>query len=285
VNSELIILGRSSACGIPIPGATTERTHAALFRTATAAFVINLAGWGVWLNGRPVSAAAALADQDDLVVSSSRFTARLQPLRQAEGGLGHNDQERPPESGLSLAHAARETFPMPHSNSRIPIPDPRFPLPMPHSEDLALSAELVSGSSQGAVLAWMLGAIQAVQAEMMERQDAFQRELAAALRSLHQHQQEALNAHRERVEAIQRELAGLREQLRRLAPGAEADSAVAPAAALPPPKPPPLRLDTSAGPPADPEAATAWLLERVGRLEAESRASWRDLLGRLGDRS
>ena len=52
----------------------------------------------------------------------------------------------------------------------------------------------------------------------------------------------------------------------------------------PPPRPkgPPLKLPTATAPPTDPEAATAWLLNRVSQLDEANRSTWRDLLGRLG---
>ena len=42
LNSELVFAGRSAACGIPIQDRTVARTHAALLRTDTSLYVINL---------------------------------------------------------------------------------------------------------------------------------------------------------------------------------------------------------------------------------------------------
>ena len=131
-------------------------------------------------------------------------------------------------------------------------------------------AELGLTGAPPALLAWMMAALQAIQAEMQRRQDVFQRELAQALRVWHEDHEDALAAHQARVEAIHQELAALREDLRRqLDPAPHA------------PPLPPLQLAAPPAPPAEPEAATAWLLDRVQRLDAANRASWRDLLGRL----
>ena len=238
LDSELVVLGRAPSCGIAVAGLTAAWVHAVIVRTAAAAFVVNLAGSGLDRNGRPVREATALADGDVLGLGSSRFGVRLQPT--------------PEPLPAALAVAA-----------------PAWPvelLPPP-------PADLVPTAARTHLLAWMMGALQTLQAEMLRRQDAFQRELVQALRDLHRDQQESLAAHQVRVEAIQQELAVLHDEVRRrLGPAAEV--------AASPLRPPSLRLETPA-PPADPDDAATWLLERMRRLNSENHASWRDLLNRL----
>jgi pSer/pThr/pTyr-binding forkhead associated (FHA) protein len=70
-----------------------------------------------------------------------------------------------------------------------------------------------------------------------------------------------------RIEALDREIASLREEIRghRGPPG---------------PPPPPLRLDLST-PTGPSEGSASWLLDRLDAVEAEGRSTWKDLLGRI----
>ncbi len=57
-----------------------------------------------------------------------------------------------------------------------------------------------------------------------------------------------------------------------------------PSAALPPAPEPALDRPRPPGPPppaGDPDATTAWLIERIHRLDQENRSGWKDLIGRL----
>jgi pSer/pThr/pTyr-binding forkhead associated (FHA) protein len=79
LDSELVFSGRSAACGIPIHDRTVARTHAALLRTKTAAYVINLSGHRTWIDGRPVRGASIIHDGQILTLGSTRFVASVEP--------------------------------------------------------------------------------------------------------------------------------------------------------------------------------------------------------------
>ena len=255
LNSELIVLGRSPACGIILEGATVARVHLVIFRTPGAAFAVNLVGWGTWVRDRPLRDVGILADGDILATGSSRYQVRIQPSSRGPEAASRSLAVRPAETSALPALAAEPAWP----SEIIPTPPPG----------------LVPAEAQGAILAWMMGAVQALQTEMLRRQDVLQHELTQAVHSLHQHQAEALAAHQSRVEAIHQELATLREEIR------QRFQTPVPSAQVPaPPKAPPLRI-TPGTPATDPETATAWLLDRVQSLDTETRASWRDLLGRF----
>lgn len=239
LDSELVVVGRAPSCGLPIARLTTAWVHAVIVRTAAAAYVVNLVGAGLDHNGRPVREAVMLADGDVLGLGSSRFGVRLQPA---------------PAAPAVVAPAEPPAWPV----ELLPPPP----------------ADLIPTASRTHLLAWMMGALQTLQAEMLRRQDAFQRELLQALRDLHRDQQESLAAHQARVESIQQDLAALREEIR-LRLGMPPEAAAGP---LRPPSP--LQLETPA-PPNDPEHAVTWLLDRVRRLDAENHNSWRNLLNRL----
>ena len=71
--------GRSAACGIPIQDRTVARTHAALFRTEAAAYVINLSTHRTWIDDRPVRGAAIIHDGQVLTLGSARFVVSVEP--------------------------------------------------------------------------------------------------------------------------------------------------------------------------------------------------------------
>ena len=113
----------------------------------------------------------------------------------------------------------------------------------------ALLARLIDAAGQG------LGS----------RQD----EILDAIQDLRADTAAMLGAQIERIEALNREIAALRDEVR----GHREPS---------PPPAAPLRLDFR-NPPPKPEStdSAAWILDRLKGLEVESRSTWRDLLGRL----
>jgi pSer/pThr/pTyr-binding forkhead associated (FHA) protein len=348
LNSELVFLGRSLACGVPIVGGSAARVHAVIVRTPTAAYIVNLAGWGVWLDGQLIRTAARLDDGAMLVAGSSRFEIRVEPapdpvpaprlaplgtdadaepealaeppfdpaLDLADTGPapdGDGDGDPDPDAsdadvdmtfdtGLDLAVLDEDAAPEVATPDHPPDATTATPAPVappgaaaavtvPEADITMLPAGLapppglVGGEAQAALMGWLLGAVQAVQGEMLRRQDEFQHELVRALHALHRDNQDALELHQERVDAIHKELTDLREDIRKRftaeipaprPPGL-------PRPGTPPPRvAPPAGVDDPDAPPADPAAATAWLLNRVNRLDETNRTSWRDLLGRLG---
>lgn len=242
--SELVFVGRSPACGVCVKGQSVAKVQCALVRSPSGPYVVDLIGWGTWHNGRPLRGAAPLADGDTLVVGESRYTARVGP----------------PRPDWLPAEIVAEGRASPSQLAAIP------PLPP------GLGVE-----NQGAILAWMMGVLQAGQAQILQQQQDFEHRMSRTLKQVHREQSSLLNKHLDRVENVHRELAGLREEIRRRYVPAEAPAS-APRLAAPPAVP--LRI-AATPPPADPEAATAWLLDRVRRIEDESRSTWRDLFGRL----
>jgi hypothetical protein len=253
LGSELVFLGRSAACGVRIDADSASRTHCVLVRSRRGAYVVDLVGRGTWLNGRPLRGASALADGDSLMIGSARFEARIEPpwIRRL---------------GSALVPAAPAPAPAPTTEliGALPPPPPG----------------LLGADGQATALAWMMQVLQAGQDEILRQQAEFQQAMAQVVRQMHQDNTTLLARHLDRVDAINRELSSLRDEIRhRFGPG-DAPATPRPAAPALPPAPP-LRIAPT-GPPPDPAAATAWLLDRVGKLEQEGRSSWRDLLGRLG---
>jgi len=79
LNSELVFVGRSAACGIPIQDRTVARAHAALLRTETAAYIINLFGHQTWIDHRPVRGTSIIHDGQVLTLGSARFVVSVEP--------------------------------------------------------------------------------------------------------------------------------------------------------------------------------------------------------------
>lgn len=261
VGSELLFVGRSPCCGMRVEADSAARIHAVIVRSVAGVFVVDLAGRATSINGRPVSGAGPLANGDVLGLGGGRFVVRVEPPVPEQGG----------DLGVSAAPAARPTALAVGEPHGIPAELMRSLPPLP--------AELFTAESQAAVLGWMMGVLQATQNEMLRRQEEFSTEVVSAVQELRRENRDLMGKHLRKVERIQRELAALREDVRRRFGDASAPAAE-PVPALP--KPPPLNVDIAAPhAPDDPQAATAWLLARVNQLDEENRSSWKELLGRI----
>lgn len=252
LNSELVFVGRSAACGVSVEEPQSARVQCVIVRTETAAYAVNLLGRDTTLNDRPLRYAEPLQSGDVLAIGDSRFECRILPSGSS-----------PTASVPARRSKALQKPSMTVDGADLPIPEP--------------PAELFQGADGNQALAWMMGVLQASQGEMMRRQDAFQREVVQALRNIQDDNREALDLHMESVQKLNEGLSALRDEVRRR---------FGPTAAPPrpePPKVPPLRLKPS-DPAAEPgrDAATAWLINRVNAIEQETQSSWKDLLARLG---
>jgi pSer/pThr/pTyr-binding forkhead associated (FHA) protein len=276
VDSELLFIGRSASCGVRVDGEAAARIHAVVIRGPNAAYLVDLSGRGVVLNGQLTTGAAPLVDGDHLHIGSTRFTVHVAPPT-----LVDDESEpaqilpgpRPPQPENVLPVLRISTPPPEESHDLQPIEPASFPAELLPP----LPPELLNGESQATMLGWMMGVLQATQGEMMRRQDDFQHEVVQALRQMHQDNQEVMARHLNKVDRLQRDLSALREEIRqRYGPTAHP-----PITGQSPglPKPPPLRVTPP--PPADSEAAASWLLNRVNQLDAENRSSWRELLSRI----
>ncbi|CAN5913659.1 hypothetical protein BH23PLA1_BH23PLA1_04830 [soil metagenome] len=259
--SELLFLGEGAYCAIRVEGESIARIHAVLVRTTTAAYLVDLSGGRTRINGRPVPRAAPLRESDVLALGSARFEVRIRPAEAIDQLHPDPDQDRDrrrPAPPLPVERT--QALPIPRDASGWGFPE--LPAPRP-------------AEAQGAMLAWLVQAVQAGQGEALRRQGEFQHALTDMVHQICLDNASMLHEHLQRMESIHAELAGLRDEIqRRLGPSAP------PMPPMPPP-PPPLRI-APVEPPTDTGQSTSWLIDRVHRLEEENRSTWRDLLGRLG---
>jgi pSer/pThr/pTyr-binding forkhead associated (FHA) protein len=275
LGSELVFVGRGSSCGVRVEGATASRVHCVLVRTMKAVYVVDLIGRGTWINGELVSGAVALSDGDTLTIGSARFHVRTTAGTEIVPVRG---QAAPPDL------AAASTWPLNAHEAASLMPGflPPGTPPLPGT---------IPAEAQGAVLAWMMGALQAGQAEALRRQGEFHLALTRLIQQMQRDNANLLNEHLDRMERIDRELANLRGEIYRRFGSAEAANAAAANAALPAPDfpegevPPALRV-APAPKPADSDSAeaAAWLVARVSQLEEEQRSTWKDMVTRLTGR-
>jgi pSer/pThr/pTyr-binding forkhead associated (FHA) protein len=247
LGSELVFLGSSAACGVRVRDPAVARAHCAIVRAASGVFLVDLADGPTWVEDqspRP-SGALPLHDGDFITLGNTRFSVRIEP---------------------------------PSNATAVPTSDT---LPARYNgvvELASIDPEALPPETQNALLAWMMGTIQGGQGEALRRQGEFQLAMTEALRSIQQDNATLLNAHLSRLEKIDRELVALRAELERREGGP-------PARMVPvPPDVAPLNIPRNvrareADPPGV-QASTSWLLQRVGQLEAESRSTWKDFLGR-----
>jgi pSer/pThr/pTyr-binding forkhead associated (FHA) protein len=219
LGSALAFVGRGEACVIRIENASASRTHCALLRGPSAAYVIDLLGRRTLVNDQAVEGARALLDGDVLTIGQARFAVRLD--------AGCHDASSSNRVPAQIADPSRELS-----------PDPR-----------------------GAMVAMLLEAVGPAR-------DSTRFEVLDVLRQFQADTATLLEAQIDRIEALNREIASLREEVR---------------GRMGPPSTPaePLRLDL-VPPPANPSGESAtWLLARLNTLETESRSTWKDLLGRI----
>jgi pSer/pThr/pTyr-binding forkhead associated (FHA) protein len=94
------------------------------------------------------------------------------------------------------------------------------------------------------------------------------RQVLEVLRQFQSDTATLLEAQLERIDALNREIASLRDEVR------------GPRGPVVPPAPP-LRLDLTPPPMATTDESASWLLDRLNTLETESRSTWKDLLGKI----
>jgi pSer/pThr/pTyr-binding forkhead associated (FHA) protein len=267
LNSALVFAGRSSACAVPVSSPSALRVQCVLVRDRHGAYVVDLAGRGTWRNDRPVRGAERILDGDALMLGSSRFQCRVEPS-------GPPRAAAPPAPSLGVGVPAVRAEPGAIEPARL--------------AEFAPPLGLIPPEAQGAVLGWLMAQIQGRQDEANRRQSELQTDLVRLVAEIHRDNHAILQRHLERAEAVDRELATLREEIRRLVGGAPRAagpqlSGPDPRATPPGPRPAPLRI-APAAPPEDPQAAAQYLIARANQLEQESRSNWKALLARLSGR-
>ena len=254
LGSELVFLGWSASCGIQVKDQGVARTHCALVRSTAGAFLVDLGGRQTWVEDRVVRGATRLHDGDLITLGSTQFTVHVEPA--AAGAAGRA--------------LVPDLIPRDDSHGLLARLDPAGGLPS--LPPLPLGTDIVPAEAQTALLAWIFGAIRGGQGEVLRRQGEFQAAMTQVLQQIQKDNATLLNAHLQKIEGIDRELAALRSEIqRRNAPP-------------PPPNVEPLKINrpdrpADAGP--ETRAPTTWLLDRVNQLEEENRSAWKDLLGRL----
>jgi pSer/pThr/pTyr-binding forkhead associated (FHA) protein len=241
LHSELVFVGHSRACGIWLDDDAVEPVHGVLIRGERAVYIVDLAGHDVAINSRWLHAPAALRDGDVLTVGRSRLECRIAPPK----GPGRLQSLERAGSCNGVPVAAE-------LSSEPVIPGPWS---VPRGQE-----QLVS---------WLLGLLQATQGELFRRQSDFQREMQQALRRLQNEQASALVRQLEKMEELHREVAGLREEVRRRYTPAELSRRPESPRAL-------LRSPSGQPSPADDGATAAWLMHRIQQINQESRAALRN---------
>lgn len=283
LGSELVFVGRGHSCAVRIEGATASRVHCVLLRTGHAAYVVDLIGRGTWLGSQPVTGAAALNDGDLLTIGSARFRVQIVPAGEWLPAL------RPHAQVPSRINSAGPlaAWPTGFGGDLPSLPDllPPGAPPLPNT---------IPAEAQGAMLAWMMGALQAGQAETMRRQGEFHLALTRLIQQMQRDNAAMLTEHLDRMERIDRELAALRSEIYQRFGSTEAASAMAGAGALPghssiePEEevPPTLRIAPVPKPPdTDPAATASWLITRISQLEGEQRSTWKEMITRITGRA
>jgi hypothetical protein len=247
LHSELVFLGRSPACGVTVSDPAAAAVHCVLVRSAGAAYVVDLAGRDVTVGGRPVDGCGVLRDGDALGIGGARLECLVRPA--AEGRAGPPAPSAAPPCPAASAPMRAEL-----------VADPVPPLPVP-------PAHLLAPGAQGQLVAWLVGMLQATQGELLRRQEVFQRDVHQALRRLQSEQAGGFREQLDRVEDLHREVAGLKEEIRRR----YGDGAGPPARR----GEPAVARGTGTPAPADDGATAAWVMRRIEEINREAAARGR----------
>lgn len=259
LGSELVFLGWSASCGIQVKDTAVARTHCALVRADSGAYLVDLCGRQTWIEDHVLRGAAALADGDMITIGSSQFTVRIEP------------PARPSRAHTPEVLSAVESAGLP---ARYEGPNGGVLARYEPAGGFPIDPTLMPVEAQGALMAWVMGTVQGGQGEVLRRQGEFQLAITQVLHQIQQDNAALLNVHLQRIETIDRELGSLRAEIER--------RNALPAA----PQVAPLKVarpDRDAHEPGGPgsKASTHWIINRVSQLEDENRSAWKDLLGRL----
>lgn len=184
LGSELVFLGRSPSCGIPVDDPAVARVQCAVVRTPGGAFLVDLAGGRTRLGDREVRGASALRDGETVALGGTRFLARVGP------------PDRPASTSL-----------VPQLLPRL---GPSYPPALPD-----LDPDLIPAEAREVLVAWAAGVVHGGQGELLRQQGEFQVAVGRALRQIQEQSAEVLNAHLERLQGIDRELSVLRAEIGR----------------------------------------------------------------------
>ena len=195
VGSELVFIGRDESCGIRIDGDQIAKTHCALLKSSSNAYIIDLLVQRTSVNNQHVRGAAALADGDLLEIGRERFLVRIEPFSGEQTSLWNatNRQDATIE-GAPSTNLVRILGDLPG-----PADGQPFPL------------DSIPADAQSSVLAWMLGALQTSHGELIRRQNDLQTAMGEALRQVQEDSTQALDQHVERIESLNRELIELKK--------------------------------------------------------------------------
>lgn len=194
VGSELVFIGQGEACGLRLSGGTTPKTHCVLLRSSTCAYIIDLQVQRTSVNNQPVHGSARLDDGAILTIGQDEFIVHIEPFSGEHTSSNWqtldelSDAEEPP---TSLVHVP------------ITLPNPAEGHPFPIAN--------VPVDAQNSAFTWMLGAIQASHGELIRRQNELQLAMSQVLRQVQDDSADVLNAHLERIEALNREITDLRK--------------------------------------------------------------------------
>jgi pSer/pThr/pTyr-binding forkhead associated (FHA) protein len=181
LGSTLAFVGRGEACAIRIENASASRTHCALLRGPSTAYVIDLLGRRTLVNERPIEGASALLDGDVLSIGQARFGVRIQ---------------RPSELSSRPIHDPRpETI------------EPGSPVVLSRLADAYQGSQELALGPRETMLALLLGAAES-------GRDSSRHEVLDVLRQFQADTATLLEAQIERIETLNREIASLRNEIR-----------------------------------------------------------------------
>lgn len=275
LRSQLVFAGRDPACGVFIDDARLAPVQCVLARAEQGVYAADFLGGLTCLNERPLRGPALLCDGDVLAIGSARFECRLSVVRGGwsvapeSAATNRRDLALPPHSDREgMDHEEAPALGTRHLASNHPPRRAGLPQTTDNGPRSLSSAALdrLATEDQDAVLAWMMGALQATQGELLRRQDVFQRDVIRALRKMQKQQTLGHAMQLERLEHLNHEVAAMRDEVRRRYGASAPAHRAEPPRALPSVRP----LPASGG---LVDETDAWLARRIGQIQQENQAA------------
>ena len=246
LHSQFVFIGTSRNCGIRIEDDSAEPIHCVIHRTPDSIHLIDLAKHDVSVNDKWIHRSIILQDDDILTIGHTRFLCKIASQSQSLIGSSFH----PP----TLSITADTLGPLSTS------PDTPTQLVLTHSMNnahpLNMEEQLVS---------WFMSILASSHGEIVRRQSSFHQEILQAINSLHTNQTAITTQNQDKLQGLQSEIIGFREEIRGYLKSSNLNRIIEPQ--------PATTHRTPSGNPAlaDNGMTAAWLMQRIQQVNQENK--------------
>jgi len=237
LHSELVFAGSANACGIQLHDSLAEHVHCVLVRSKAAVYLVDLAKRDVAINGEWIHSPVIIEDGDVISICDTRIKCHVTP---------HTNTWLSPLRPTSVEYPGRHhQVGITECVSSWTPNDSLFP------------------ETQSEVIAWLFRILQITQGDLLRRQYDFQQEVLQVLSEVQDNQSKDILRSMEKIDALQRELAGFRDEARSWTRSLEIGRRTEPSHLTQ------SRTPSGKAEPADDGMTAAWLMRRIQQINQE----------------